>query len=267
MSTSPPPKKARTTLTYSLLYHSGIPGRGEYIRLLFEATNTPYTDVANTVDDGYLQVHAALEKPPSPNSPIFAPPALSVPGAGRDGSTLLISQTPNILGYLGPELGLTPEDKAGQLWVQEIALTALDLSNEAHDSHHPIAVSLYYEDQKREARRRAKDFRENRIPKFLSYFEAVLKNNQKEGKGHYLVDSKLTYADTTVWQVLDGIHFAFPNEMAYLKKSGKYSILLGTFYRDFKEENGIKEYLTSNRRLEFGMGLYRCYPELDRKSG
>lgn len=70
--------------------------------------------------------------------------------------------------------------------------------------HHPVGSGLYYEDQKEEALRKARDVRENRVPKFLGYFEGVLKGNAGEGKGRYLVGEGLTYADTTVWQVLDG---------------------------------------------------------------
>lgn len=87
--------------------------------------------------------------------------------------------------------------------VNELALTALDLSNETHDTHHPIAGIKYYEEQKEEALKRATDFRENRIPKFFGYFERVLKGNES-GEGRYLVGGKLTYADTTLWHVLDG---------------------------------------------------------------
>ena len=45
---------------------------------------------------------------------------------------------------------MVPEDEPGQMHVSQITQTALDLSNEAHDVHHPIAVGLYYEDQKDE---------------------------------------------------------------------------------------------------------------------
>jgi len=196
------------------------------------------------------------------NPPPFAPPMLKVPGAGKKGGDLLISQTPNILLYLGPKLGLAGEDEVDALFVNELTLTALDWSNEAHDTHHPIALSKYYEDQKEESLKKATDFREYRVPKFLGYFERVLKGNENGG-GKYLVGKELTYADTTLWQVLDGLHFAFPKELDARKE--KYSAVLETFYEGLKEEKGIKEYLESGRRLEFSMGLFRKYPELDRQ--
>jgi glutathione S-transferase len=150
------------------------------------------------------------------NPPIFAPPALRVPGAGRDGQALVISQTANVLLYLGERWGMMGQqegegegaDAAGfegaKYWVNELVMTALDLCNETHDTHHPVASAKYYEDQKDEALKKATDFREARVPKFLGYFERVLKGNEELGKGRYLVGAKLSVADTALWQSLDG---------------------------------------------------------------
>jgi glutathione S-transferase len=66
---------------YELLYHPGIPGRGEFIRLCFEATGVPYTDLANENKDGYKTVQEICMNPNSlssadGNPPVFSPPAL-----------------------------------------------------------------------------------------------------------------------------------------------------------------------------------------------
>lgn len=259
-------KKQRTLPTYELLYHPGIPGRGEFIRLMLEATGTPYTDIANSQKEGYTTVQkiCTTKAPESENGnpPIFSPPALRIPGAGKNGQSLLIAQTPNIMLYLGSKIDLVPDNEAGKFYVNQLALTALDLNNEIHDSHHPLAVMKYYEEQKEAALEKAKDVRENRIPKFLSYFERQLRWNREAGKGRYLVGEGLTYADTTVWQVLDGLQFAFPKEMEARKKEfGE----LFSFYESVKEEKGLKEYLASKRRLPYSMGIFRYYPELDRQ--
>ena len=58
--------------------------------------------------------------------------------------------------------------------MHQLQLTIADWVGEVHDTHHPIAGGLYYEEQKREAKRRAADFTADRLPKFLSYFEQVL---------------------------------------------------------------------------------------------
>jgi glutathione S-transferase len=143
---SAPSKKQRTHPQYELLYHPGIPGRAEFIRLAFEAASVPYTDVANESKNGYSTVQQicmnSKDESSDGNPPVFSPPALGVPGAGKDGGALVIHQTPNILLYLGPKIGLTPEDEAGKLYVNQITLTALDLNNEIHDTHHPVAGEL-----------------------------------------------------------------------------------------------------------------------------
>jgi len=264
-------KKLRTHPQYELLYHPGIPGRGEFIRLCFEATGVPYTDVAAEKKDGYTTVQEicmnsdSLESADN-NPPVFSPPALQIPGAGKNGKPLTISQTPNILIYLAERLGLVPEDdEAGTYHVYQIALTALDLNNEVHDTHHPLAVMKYYEEQKDAALEKAKDVRENRLPKFFSYFERNLKFNEANGGGQskYLVGDRLTFADLVVWQVLDGIMFSFPKEMEARK--GEFPQLFGNFYESVRQEGGLKEYLKSERRLPYSEGVFRHYPELDRQ--
>lgn len=148
-------KRPRTEPSYELLYHPGIPGRGEFIRLMFEATGTSYSDPANedppnkSGTSGYGIVQAASAPDhigdSDGNPPAFSPPALRIHGAGKDGKALVIHQTPNIMLYLGGRLGLEGNDEPDRYWVHQVALTALDCNNEAHDTHHPIAVMKYYE--------------------------------------------------------------------------------------------------------------------------
>ena len=266
----PSSKKQRTHPQYELLYHPGIPGRGEHIRLALEAASVSYTDIANdsSKNEGYATVQkVCMNKDTSSsdgNPPVFSPPALRIPGEGREGKALVISQTPNILMFLGDRIGMAGAEDGSEKWfVAEVAQTALDLNNEVHDTHHPLAVMKYYEEQKEAALVKAQDVRENRLPKFFSYFERTLEGNQRHGgAGKYLVGGKLTYADTTVWQVVDGLLFAFPREMEERRK--EYPALLGEFYENVKEEKGLKEYLESERRLPYSMGIFRKYPELDR---
>ena len=198
-------KKPRSAkdVPYHLIYWPGIPGRGEHIRLALEEAGAEYTDTAHTqggMDEvmGYVDANAAADGDNGVNPPVFAPPIL------KHGD-LVISQTPNILLYLGQRLGLAPrapdEDEDGLYRVNELALTALDgLSNEPHDCHHPIASGLYYEDQKAESERRARDYVANRLPKFLGYFERVLAA-KASGDGPWLYAGRLTYADLVLFQV------------------------------------------------------------------
>ena len=175
---------------------------------------------------------------------------------------MTISQTPNILQYLGQKLDLIPKDLNGLYHVNSLTLTALDgLSNEPHDVHHPIAVGEYYEDQKAEAKRKADDYRAHRLPKFLGYFERVLSSPASQG-GEYLYGGQLTYADLVLFQCLDGVSFAFPKWIAKAKESGKYEKVFALYER-VKSRDRIKSYLESDRRQKYSLGIYRHYPELD----
>ena len=263
MSSSPQPKRQKTEseAPYELIYWPGIPGRGEHIRLCFEATKTAYKDVSNESKQGIDAVTKYIggdKRGEGSNLPVFAPPIL------RHGE-LLISQTPNILLYLAPKLGLIPleeHDPNGIFRVNQLALTALDgLSNETHDTHHPIAVMEYYENQKDEAKKKASDYVENRLPKFFGYFDRVLKSESSKG-GEWLYGGQLTFADLVLFQCVDGVNYAFPNAVSKLEKEGKYDGVFALVQRVRSMEN-IKAYLESDRRQKYSMGIYRHYPELD----
>ena len=181
----------------------------------------------------------------------------------------MINQLPNILLYIGPRLGLAGSDgedeggrEATRYHVNQLALTALDgLSNEAHDVHHPVAVGAYYEEQKAEAKRRAEDYIAHRLPKFLGYFERVLRGKASKG-GEWLVGGQLTYADLVLWQCLDGVRYAFPRAVERLREEGEYEKVWGLYER-ITDIESIKSYLNSERRLDYGNGIWRHYPELD----
>jgi glutathione S-transferase len=181
------------TVPYELIYYLGVPGRGEHIRLMLEEAGASYTDTASLPMDQCREAVTKTLEGGQGNPPYYAPPLL------RHGD-LLISQTSNILMYLGPKLGLAGS-KENDVWrVNALALTALDgLSNEVHDCHHPIAVELYYEDQKAESTRRSKEWVKTRLPKHLGYWEKVLKS-EENGKGPWLLGNDFTYADLVLFQ-------------------------------------------------------------------
>lgn len=150
--------------------------------------------------------------------------------------------------------------------VHALALTVLDgLSNEAHDTHHPIAIGEHYENQKPEAARRAQDYRDVRLPKFLDYFERVLKG-KASGGGEWLYGGALTYADLVLAQALRGVEHAFPKRVAGLRAEGRHEKVFALGDR-FWERKRIREYVESGRRVDFGMGIYRRYEELDGEGG
>lgn len=253
-------QKSSKDVPYRLVYWPGLPGRGEFIRLAFEEAGAEYTDTAH-IEDGVSEVlaHVSGKEPNDDiNTPLFAPPIL------KHGD-LVINQTPNILLYLGPRLGLVPssEDDPDALYrVNGLALTALDgLANEPHDCHHPIATDLYYEDQKVESKRRAEDYVKNRLPKFLGYFERVLES-KASGEGPWLYGGKLTYADLVLFQCVDGLKFMFPKATKKLEEKGEHSKVFA-LHKAVAERPRIKEYLESSRRQKYSNGIYRYYEELD----
>ena len=234
---------------YELYYWPGIQGRGEFVRLALEDTAADYVDVAR--EDGGEDAMLALLDGTRVRRPPFAPPFLK---AGRQ----LIGQTANILLFLGGALRLAPADEPGRLWTHQLQLTLADLVAEVHDTHHPIASSLYYEDQRKEARRRAIDLREQRLPKFLGYFERVL---TRHSRGGWLLGTRLTYADLSLFQVIAGLRYAFPNAMASLESQCPGLVRL---HDRVRARPRIAAYLASPRRLPFSEeGIFRHYRELD----
>ena len=233
-------------MRYELYYWTGVQGRGEFVRLALEDAGAGYDDVARIQgDDALVRYLDGVHEGALP----FAPPFLK---AGR----LLIAQTANILQYLGPPLGLVPESESRRLYAHQLQLTLGDLVAEVHDSHHPIAGSLYYEDQRVEALRRAADLRKTRLPKYLDYFEQVL---ERGGGQHALHEH--SYVDLSLFQLMSGLEYAFPRAMQRL---GHELPLLRALKQRVAQRPRIAAYLVSPRRLPFNEdGIFRHYPELD----
>jgi len=235
-------------MRYQLFYWPEIQGRGEFVRLALEDAGVAYDDVARK-SGGVNRMMAMMEGTREKHPP-FAPPFLK---AGK----LVIAQVANILSYLGPRLGLAPRDEAIRLWLHQLQLTVADFVKEIHDTHHPVGSGLYYEDQKPEARRYTETFLDERIQKYLGYFESVLR---KSG-GPYLAGRKVTYVDLSVFQLIEGLRYAFPRAMKDVKT--KIPGLVAVRDR-VAERSGVKAYLASPRRIAFNeMGIFRRYPELD----
>jgi glutathione S-transferase len=240
-------------MRYELFYWPSIQGRGEFVRLALEEAGADYVDVARSTARG-AGVRALMQLVDGGDiaRPPFAPPFL------RAGD-LLIGQTANILLFLGPRHNLAPTDEAGRLWTHQLQLTIADFVDEVHDTHHPIASGLYYEDQEAEADRRTADFRKNRLPKYLDYFERVLAQNP-EGDRH-LVGATLSYADLSLFQMVAGLDFAFPRAMRRLARRQPH---LRAVHDHVAARPRIAAYLASDRRIAFNQqGIFRHYPALD----
>jgi glutathione S-transferase len=235
-------------MRYDLYYWPEIQGRGEFVRLALEDSGAEYRDVAR--EPGGESRMMRMLADPGLKTPAFAPPILK---AGR----LLIAQTPNILFYLGGRHGLAPRTETGRLWVNQLQLTLADFLTEIHDVHHPIGSGLYYEDQKEEALRRAEDFRQQRAPKYLNYFDRVL----AESGGPYLSGRRASYADLSLFQTLAGLNYAFPRMM---RKLDRRFPRMAALHDRVAARPKVAAYLKSPRRIAFNtMGIFRHYPELD----
>ncbi len=237
-------------MRYELYYWPGIPGRGEFVRLALEDGGADYAEVGRSDDpEGGVSAIGALLAGEATDTPPFAPPFLKA-------GDLVISHVANILRFLGPELDLVPGDEGSRWWAHGLQLTVTDFVAEIHDVHHPLGSSLYYEDQKAESARRAAVFRDARLPKFLGYFEQVL----EKGGGHP-VGGVHSYVDLSLFQLMAGLRYAFPNAMQAL--AGDYPHLAALAERVAERPN-VAAYLGSERRLPFNdSGIFRHYGELD----
>lgn len=241
-----------TSTPIELYYWPGIPGRGEFIRLALEDGGVPYVDVARSRRAGLAAMQRVLEGGGDAPLP-FAAPFVVIDGA-------VVSQVANILAAIAPHCGLAPRGEALRREALQVQLTLADLVAEVHDTHHPIAGGLYYRDQKGAARRRARDFTANRLPRYLGWAERVLARNRR-ARSEWLVGSRCTYVDLSLFQIVEGLHYAFPNAMRRLEP--EIPLVLALRERVAARPR-IAAYLRSKRRQPFNqMGIFRRYPELD----
>ena len=241
-------------MTYELHYWPTIPGRGEFVRLALEAAGASYVDVARVPADKGQGVPALLRtmNDQSARQPPFAPPFL------KDGD-FVVGQTAAILQYLAPALKLVGRSEQARTWTLQIQLTIADIVTEVHDTHHPVASGLYYEDQKAEALRRAADFCSERMPKFIRWFERILLQN---AAGHrFLVGNRLSYADLSLFHLVQGLRYAFPQAA---ERTLSAAPLVLALHGRVASQPRVAAYLKSDRRLPFNEeGIFRHYPELD----
>ena len=234
-------------MRYQLYYWPGIQGRGEFVRLALEDADASYDDVARKsggMDKMMAMMNGREKRPP------FAPPFLK---AGK----LVIAQVAEILFFLGPKLKLAPRAEADRLWLHQLQLTVTDFVKEIHDTHHPLGGEFYYEDAKPEAKRYSANFLKERAPKYLGYFETVI----EKSKGPYALGANVSYIDLSLFQLIEGLRYAFPNAMKRIERGVPRVVAA---HDKVAERERIKKYLKSPRRIPFNeSGIFRHYPELD----
>lgn len=231
---------------YELFYWSHIPGRGEFVRLVLAEAGASYRDVAREEGNGVIMAFYQHERP---EHPVFAPPILKHGG-------LVLAQVANICQYLAIRHGLVGEDLGARALANQLQLTIADAVMSVHDTHHPLGKSLYYEEQKTAAKERARFFTSSRLEHWLDYFAQVLEYN----RGDYLL-GHFTYPDLSLFQLLEGIQYAFPN--AYRRVIAKFRAL-DILRERVRDRERVAAYLRSSSRLNFNEdGIFRRYPELD----
>lgn len=237
-------------MTCDLWYWPTIPGRGEFVRLALEAAGVPYRDRAR--EDGVEALLADIERRTGIKA--FAPPYLT---ATVDGREVTIAQVGHILTWLADAHGFGAGDLPRDLELIMLQLTVSDAVAEVHAVHHPLAISLYYEDQREAAKTAARHFRDERIPKFLSYFEDALGANG----GPFVLGAKWTHVDTSLFQLVEGLRFMFPRRMKTVEPDHPRLIACHDAVAALP---GIAAYRASNRCIPFNQdGIFRHYPELD----
>lgn len=227
-----------------------IPGRGEFVRLFMEAAGLEYADMAR--EQGADALVEDLHARTSERGGIrpFAPPYLV-------DEEVVIGQTALILLYLSDKEGLGSGDLATDLQLMQLQMDIADLVEEVHGAHHPIASSLHYADQMDAAFDKAADLRANRIPKYLIHFDNALAANG----GPFMLGGQWSHVDTSLFQLMEGLDYAFPNYMREMQGSWPHLEGLQSAVPDIE---GLADYLASEHRMEFNEdGIFRHYEELD----
>ncbi|KQM67470.1 glutathione S-transferase [Sphingomonas sp. Leaf17] len=233
-------------MSYRLWYWPDLQGRGEFIRLPLEAAGIAYNDCGRMRGAEVMLENMESHGGRQP----FAPPYLELDG-------LIVAQTANILMYLGERHDLAPSGMRDRLWLHQLQLTIADLVAEVHNVHHPVAAMDYYDAQKPEAARAALQFRNERMPKYFDHFEQAIASSS----GDWLVDHRWTYADCSLFQIVEGLRYMFPQRMATLEPDYPRLVRIRDQVADLP---GIRAYLKSDRRIPFNTdGIFRHYPELD----
>ncbi|MXO84844.1 glutathione S-transferase [Altererythrobacter aurantiacus] len=236
-------------MSYDLWYWPSIQGRGEFVRLFMAAAGIEWRDCAREKDAEALldDMDERKEKGFAP----YAPPYLV------DGD-FAIAQVAHIVTWLSEKHDIGAADEADKLHLIQLQLDITDIVEEVHSVHHPVASSLYYDDQKDAAEQAAEKFREERIPKYFDHFEQAL--GVKDG-GPFSLGSTWSHFDTSLFQLVEGLEYAFPRRMAAIKDD--YPMIFAC--RDAVALiDGLAAYVASEDRIPFNEdGIFRHYPELD----
>ena len=207
-------------------------GRGEFVRLLFEAAGVPYID--HGIKDPSSIAHFVYGGG-NTGFPVFAPPVVKK-------GDFVIFNTPAIMRYVGREVGLFPETPEDAAHADAVIEVITDFMTEGRLVFHPKCFTTTYYEQVEESKPYVAWFEEHRISKFLGYLDRVLKANHASD---FTVGAKLTYVDVALFHVLDAAQSQFPH--AFDKAVIDFASLQ-PFMAKIRALPNVAAYLASDRR-------------------
>ena len=93
----------------------------------------------------------------------------------------------------------------------------------------------------------------------MQWFESIIQRNPA-GPRH-LVGGRLSYADLSLFQLIEGLRYAFPNAAG---RGLAHTPEIVALHGRIAALPRVAAYLRSERRIAFNeMGIFRRYPELD----
>lgn len=166
---------------YKLIYFNGR-GRAEICRMLFALAGVEFEDVRYEIEEWKKGLKEKLE------TPFGQLPVLEI-----DDGKEVYSQSHSIARYLADEFGFggnTPGEKC-----------RADMVAQCFQDYAYSIWTAFMEEDKDRKEKLVKKFKEEELPTYFKYFEAMLiKNNGGDG---YFVGDSLTYADLTFVHQLD----------------------------------------------------------------
>ncbi|RUS85789.1 hypothetical protein EGW08_006418, partial [Elysia chlorotica] len=179
-----PPVSADLTMPSYKLNYFDARGRGEVIRLVFAAAGQEFEDNRVSREDW-----PALK----PKTPFGQMPALEVDGE-------MIAQTGAICNYLAKEFGLYGKSSKETCLIDQIVCLV-------NDFFMATVKVMYLEKDEAKKAELMVAFKEEECPKYMGYFESLLKKN---GTGFY-VGSEVSLADIFVYDLVWNLNSRDPS--------------------------------------------------------
>lgn len=219
---------------FKLFYWPGMLGRGEFMRLLFHETQTPYEEVFK--DKSFEE---AKQMGYGRGKKHFAFPVI-------EHGDIVLSQTPVICRYLGKKLDhgrLYPKTEKDRLQAEVLMAGVVDVVEEGCRAWHPIDYNATYDSQKEQAKPFIEYYKKKRLPRWLDFFETTLKDNYSENGELVFVGKQISWVDLCIFHFVDGNMLECPELF-----NDKQNIHLKKFHQAIRDRPNIKTWYYSDAR-------------------